>query len=287
MKKTIYTLFLFLVCLATFCLPVQKTQAENTDIFEPNAFRICRQAGIQDKIALSYIFPLNSNLMKKNGFSENEIKTYRFYLTTYVNALAQANKKNEFEGVEVGNCAYFEDVDGLGFSILFDNLQVQKKFFGMEDSDKEEKAQDKKSTGFFVRKLEIKTTFPVSSAKVAGDLKMICTMAISSWSKDNSVSVERKQVVLDFLKDSVFIYDFASTEKNLKSSLMYDDKIFHHNVFVKTLAEVQENNTIVFWTTYINRPMWYLMALIFVLVGMFVAFVCVKAKKKSNKISKN
>lgn len=268
-----------MICLLSFNLPAFHTSADNDVISEKNAFRILRQSNSQGQIALSYVFPLNSQLLSAKGFSEDEIKTYRFYLITYVNALAQTNKEKECDGVEVGNCVYFEDVDGLGFSIKFENIEVQKKFFGVENDDSNQNKENRKVSGFFVKRMELKTTFPVSSKKSAGDIKMICTMAISSWCKDNNISNERKKIVTDLLNSSVFIYDFATTEGVLKSDIMYDDENFHHNVFVKTLEEIESDNQIVFYVTSVNRPIWYLTALVVVLLGMAIAFLWVKRKK--------
>ena len=268
MKKSIYTLFLLLVCLLSFGGCGQSSKVDNSLIFETNAFRIVRQATNDGKIALSYIFPLNSSYLSSLGFEEDEIKTYRFYLTTYVNALAQSNREKETEGTAVGVCSYYTDVDGIGFSIQFENLEAQKKFFGVEDDEQAGSSSGRKTSGFFIKKLEMTTTFPVSSSKSAGDLKMICSMAISSWCNNSNISDIQKKEILKSLDETVYIYDFATQEKGLKSELMYQDEYFYHNFFVKTLEDIEQDNNIVFWITYANRPVWYAFALLLVLFGV-------------------
>ncbi len=283
MKKSIYTLFLLLVCLLSFGGCGQSSKVDNSLIFETNAFRIVRQANNDGQIALSYIFPLNSSYLFSLGFEEDEIKTYRFYLTTYVNALAQSNREKETEGTTVGVCSYYTDVDGIGFSIQFENLEAQKKFFGVEDDEQSSSSSGRKTSGFFIKKLEMTTTFPVSSSKSAGDLKMICSMAISSWCNNSNISDIQKKEILKSLDETVYIYDFATQEKGLKSELMYQDEYFFHNVFVKTLEDIEKDNKIVFWVTYANRPVWYSLAIVIVVVGMLISyFLLVKKRKKKD-----
>lgn len=281
MKKTICTLFLLIIMLFSFCGCSSENDSTISQIYEKNAFRIVRQANNDGQIALTYIFPLNSDYLTSLGFKEEDIKTYRFYLTTYVNALAQNNKDRVTEGTTVGDCVYFSDVDGIGFSIKFENLQAQKEFFNVEESEKQEESTGRKESGFFIKKIEIETKFPVSSSKSAGDLKMVCNMAISSWCNNNDISNEQKSKILESLNDSIFIYDFATQQKSLNSKVMYKDEYFYHNVFIKTLEEIEEDNRIVFWVSYANRPVWYISAIIVVLIGMIVSYYILLKKRKT------
>lgn len=276
MKKTFYTLFLLFLCLC--CLPISFAEAQNVDVFEPNAFRIARKAYSNGEISISYIFPLNSKLMKEEGFSEEDVQTFRFYLATYVNALAKSNAENACEGVSVSNCVYFTDVDGMGFSILFPDLNAQKEFFGVKDDSSSEQTQ--KSSGFFIKKVEFDSIFPISSAKSAGDLKMVNLMAVSSWSNNTGLSQEKKEKLTANFDDSIFIYDFATQSSGLKSEIMYQDENFYHNVFCKSLSEIEENPSITFWVTSANKPVWCIFALVVVFMGMIVAWLVVKMRRK-------
>lgn len=280
MKKSICTLFLLILSLLSFCGCKNSSEIDKSAIYETNAFRIMRQANSLGQIGLSYIFPLNSAYLSTLGFDEEEVKTYRFYLATYVNALAQSNRERETEGTTVGTCAYFADIDGIGFSINFENLEAQKRFFGVEDDEQESVSSKQKISGFFIKKLEISTTFPVSSSKSAGDLKMICVMAISSWCNNDNISDTREEEILKNLDETVYIYDFATQEKGLQSQLMYQDDYFYHNVFIKTLREIEQDNQIIFWVTYANRPVWYAFALLLVLFGVGASLAILRIKKK-------
>lgn len=247
------------------------------NLYEENAFRILRQANSSGQIGLSYIFPVNSTLLAEQGFSEEEIKTFRFYLSVYVNALAQQNRQNATEGVTVGNCAYYTDVDGIGFSIVFESLDAQRKFFGVED-DGSSGGTENKTSGFFIKTVCLETTFPVSSVQSAENLKQVCKMALSSWANDKNLeNVEQLSAVYD---NSLFIYDFATTSDDLRSEFMYDDDNFHHNVFFKTLSDIENGNTISFYVSYANTPVWYLSAILLVIVGMGLAYVVLKRKKR-------
>ncbi len=279
MKKTIYALFL---CFCFLCLPYSTAYAEEPNVFESNAFRIVRKSYADGHISLSYIFPVNSSMLKKEGFSEEERKVFRFYLTTYVNALAKSNAEKACEGVSVENSKYFMDVDGIGFSVVFENLDAQKRFFGTTDED-EKQENNKKSTGVFIKKTLLKTSFPISSKKTAGDLKMVCLMALSSWSNNSDMSQTKKEIVSSNYENSKFIYDFALQSRGLKSKLMYEDENFVHNVFIKSVDELETNPEIEFWVTSVNTPAWYLTALGVVVSGMIVAFITTKAVKNKKK----
>ena len=274
MKKSIYALFLlsimFLGMLQTnICLA--QAQPENL-----NAFRIIRQVVDSGASALTYSFPVNSSKMKEIGFTEQEIELYKFYLSLYVNTISQNSKDRAVDGVTVSNCVYFEDLDGIGFTITFDSLQVQNQYFGVEDSPS---SANTTSKGFFVKTTTIQTTFPVSTQKVASDLKMVCLMAISSWSDTSQLSDDKKILAQELLKDSVYVYDFATQQKNLRSSYMYADEIFYHNVFVKSYEDLAQDNKIVFYIKTDNKPVWYLSALFVVILVMCIAFFINKKKK--------
>ena len=249
-------------------------------IYEKNAFRLLRQTNFDGEIVLAYIFPLNSAKMQEIGFSNNEIKTYRFYLTTYVNALSQNSQKKNVNGVSVGNCLYFADIDGVGFAIKFDSHDAQNRFFGVGEDDKNENKSQIKRSGVFIKKLMLKTNFPFSE-KSANDIRQICVMAVESWCKDNVVDAERKTKFLKVFDDSIFVYDFGSQNANLKSSTMYESDGLFHNVFAKNINEIKENPEIEFYVKEVNKPIWYIFALVVVLIGVFVALFCFKRKKKS------
>ena len=256
----------------------QNSPSGNAVILEKNAFRILRQTNLDGEIVLAYVFPLNSAKMQEIGFSNDEIKTYRFYLTTYVNALSQNSKKKNVDGVSVGNCLYFADIDGVGFAIKFDSPDAQNRFFGVDEDDKNGNKSQTKISGFFIKKLTLKTNFPFSE-KSASDVKQICAMAVESWCKDNVVDAEKKTKFLEVFDDSIFVYDFGSQNANLKSSTMYKSDGLFHNVFAKDINEIKENPEIEFYVKEVNKPIWYIFVLSFVLIGVIGALFCFKKKK--------
>lgn len=278
MKKAIYTLFLLLI--SVFCLTsCGQASVVSAQIFETNAFRLVRQVSNDGKIGMEYVFPVNSSRLSELGYTATQIATYKFYLTTYVNALAQNNRAKATAGTKVESSQYFSDVDGIGFSIIFDDTEAQNLFFGVQDDGESSKENNYNSSGFFIKKTEVKTTFPFSQNS-AGDLKMLVLMAMSSWANDQSLSDSQKKEVQQILNDSVFIYDFGSTQTSLKSQLMYDDENFHHNVFIKSFDQLEGTPEIVFYTESPNYPVWYLSALVIVIADMTIAFFVVKNKKR-------
>ncbi len=276
MKKSIFTLFL-IFCSIFCCVGCQSSQ--QTEINQTNAFRIIRQTSSSGEISITYIFPLNTAFFEDMNVADSEIKIYQFYLATYINALAEQYRQKATDGVQVSGCTYFSNVDGIGFSIVFDDLESQKTFFGSDDSENETQIS---TTGFFVKKMEMTINFPLSTES-AENLKLICSMAIQSWCSNSGLDSEEYLKILD---DSSFIYDYATTSTTLNSDITYDDENFHHNVFIKTLAEIEEDGTITFYTSYINTPIWYLTALLLVIVGMFVAYVVLRNRKINSKETK-
>lgn len=283
MKKSIYTLFLCFLCLLCPILMSGCGEAENKmeQAKQQNAFRIIRQVDTNGAIALAYVFPVNTAILKERGFQDSEIRTFRFYLTTYINTLAQQFRLKEAEGVSVGNTTYFQDVDGLGFSIIFENTEAQKKFFDVNDDEEQGKdSSNTKTSGFFIKKLELKTNFPISSENSANNLKQVCSLAMTSWANLNNF--DNASELLKIYEDSKFIYHFSSTENSLKSEISYDEGGFHHNVFIKSLDQIKEDNTISFYITAVNTPVWYLSALILVLVGMVATYLILNKKSKNS-----
>lgn len=275
MKKTICTLFLCICLCITFC---GCGQPVSTQAFETNAFRIVRQVNNDGEIALAYIFPVNSSKLIDQGYDEKQIETYKFYLTSYVNALAKSNRERETAGVSVGSSQYFTDVDGIGFVIKFDNLESQKKFFGLENSSNT--SSEKKSSGFFMKTTKLIANFPLSQDS-AGDFKLVCLMAISAWANDQGLNELKKKEIQNVLNDAVYIYDFGSQQTALKSDIMYEDENFRHNVFIKTFAELKSGQEIAFWTSTPNYPVWYLSTFLFVIISMLIAYFVLKRKKIS------
>ncbi len=275
MKKSVYTLFLC-ICICFCCCGCATVQTSSEDIFQTNAFRLLRQTANSGQIGMAYIFPVNSKELSAQGYSEKQIETFKFYLTTYINALAKNNALKASEGVSVGNCQYYKDIDGIGFAITFENAEAQNKFFGVEEVQGSNSAK-KQSSGFFIKKTTLKTNFPFSK-KSAGDLKMICLMAMSSWASDQNLDEQQLEKVKQILEKSVFIYDFSTQQSGLRSEIVYEDENFYHNVFIKTFEQFENDNEIMFWTMTPNYPIWYIFALVFVLFLMFLFLIILRKK---------
>ncbi len=280
MKKFVYILFLFVAIFSMF-LNTQNCLAENTDIFEKNAIRIVKKVDENGEIALSYIFPVNSDFLNEN-YSESDVSVYKFYLANYVLALSKTFKKKQNDDVFISNCEYYTDIDGFGFSIIFKNQTAQNQFFEKNqiDANKSQNSKNLTTEGVFLKKTYIKTTFPVSDLKSAGDLKMVCVLAISSWAKECEISQEKKQQILEYLSKTKFIYDFASTQKILNSEVMYEDEKYCHNVFSKTQDDIEKDNSICFWLSYVDKGLCCLCVVIFVVFGVVASLLILKFRKK-------
>lgn len=280
MKKFVYILFLFAIILSSFAENIF-CAAENENVFEKNAIRIVKKIDENGQIMLSYIFPVNSEVLN-NNFSENEISVFKFYLANYVLALSKTFKKKDGEDVYFSNCEYYVDIDGFGFSIIFKNQKTQNDYFGtsQEGENVSQNSKNLISEGVFLKKTYIKTTFPVSDLKAAGDLKMVCILSVSSWAKDCEISQEKKQLVLDCLSKTKFVYDFAATQNLLKSECMYQEGKFFHNVFIKSQNDIEKDNTIYFWVSYVDKGLCCLVVVILVLVGVGVSLLILKIRKK-------
>lgn len=275
MKKTIFTLFLLIVVVFS-CCGCSKNEVDNR-INETNSFRLIRKVDESGKIVVLYSFPVNTKLLEEKGFNELQIKNYRFYLATLVNELIKQNKSKNVEGVEVSVCTYFKDIDGLGFSILFDDIDCQKQFYS---SGEEDSGSSVKTSGLFMKKVKLKTLFPFSKTS-ASQIKQICQIALSSWIRDNSL--ENSEEILKTLDDSVYIYDYITCENKLKSQNFYSDGDYFHNVFIKSESEINENENISFYYVVPNAPIWYISALVAVIFSMILYYFVKTKRKKSEK----
>lgn len=315
MKKHVYTLFLLVTMIsaaffAMFCAnenncsniyaqsafaSAQAEQPEKTK----NAFNILRQSNENGEILLAYVFPVNSKELLEKGFSAAQIATYKFYLSSYVAALANQQKNKQVQGVQVSAVAYFSDLDGLGFSMLFENADAQNRFFDSSNSSQNNNGQgngtdkengaDKNSvqvrtSGFFVKKVEYQTNFPVASKQAAENFMSVCTLATSAWCSAANLN---KTLALSVFDNSVFVYDTASASDGLKSATFHKVGGLYHNVFTKSLAQIEADPTITFYATYPNTAIWYLSALLLTLTAMTIGYFVMKQKinKKNNKIT--
>lgn len=274
MKKSVYIL-LFLCTICLFSCFGFTCDDQKTNCLEKNAFRIIRKTNYEGKISLSYVFPLNQERLKEQNVDEKDISSYKFYLTSYVFGLSQNSKQKETENVAVSGVEYYQDIDGVGYTIYFDDINAQKEYFGVTDEGESSKP---KSSGFFMKKTVYESTFPVSNQNVAGSLKLVCITSINAWAQNCNITSAVKKSMIDELSKSVYIYDFAMQSNVLKSRNFYEDEYFCHNVFVKTFDEL-DDSTIEFYTIYPNKPVWYLTATGVVFVAMATAFVVLKRKK--------
>ena len=153
MKKTFCALFLLAMTL--FCFGFK---SDDCDFKQKNAFRICRYVTNEGRSSISYVFPVNSAKLLEKNISEEEVSQYKFYLGSYVNAFAKNYGKRAIDGVTVESAIYYEDVDGYGFSIVFENENAQKNFFSVE-GDAQDLSTTQKNFGFFVKKNSVRNCF--------------------------------------------------------------------------------------------------------------------------------
>jgi len=111
---------------------------------------------------------------------------------------------------------------------------------------------------------------------------MVSVLAISSWSRENEIEETKKNMLINKLADSVFIYDFATPQNTLKSEKMYSENGFFHNVFIKSAQEIENDSTIVFYIESVDRGLVYVCLIAVVGLGMLFAYLITKRKKKSN-----
>jgi len=279
MKKAIYTLFLsiFIACFLTGC----GATPQLNQIVENNAYHIFRKTNEDGSIFLSYVFPVNIDVFDET-FTENEKNVYLFYLTTYVNALAKTSRDKSDADVIVENCKYYTDIDGIGFTIIFKNLQEQKTFFGAGDDNSSQQTQTHIS-GIFVKKISFETQFPISNTTSANNLKAVSLLAIASWAKDCEIGKEKQNKLTNKISQAKFVYDFAVCGKGLDSDCMYQENGYSHNVFCKSMEEIEENPNITFFVKEVNRGIFYFLAVVSVCGGVVLSLLIIKRKEKGKK----
>ena len=276
MKKSVYTLFLLFVFIFLFC-QCETARAQ----YDASSFYITKRLSANGETKLSYAFPINSNFMKQN-FSNDEVMKYKFFLVTYIGALARKYKEKETDGVRVSEVTYFEDVDALGFSILFENNKKQKIFF--ENSENTINTDEKIiKKGIFLQKIIFEIDFPIKDKESAEDFQSICLLSIDAWAKECKISAEKKDKIVQKILKSVFVYDFSMENGVFKSKKMYKENGFTHNVFEKNLDDIERDEKITFYVQLINKANIYIAVTILTCLGVAAAIVIIKIKEKRQK----
>lgn len=272
MKKSIFTLFfIFFAIFLCGCTPKEELPEK---LYEKNAIRIIREIGQDDKIKMTYAFGLNSESFKAFGLLENELKIYKFYFASYLNALAKQYKDKSIEGSTVSSCVYFSDIDAFGFSITFENQKAQSGFYDTKDNEQSGFVLQRH---FFTNVYSLKTSFPISTSTLAESFLLPAKLALQETSKESNVSKSVLQNCINFLNETIFIYDFSTSEASLKSESVYFDGEKEHNFFVKKQSEIE--NPIEFYYVVPNRAVWYICALVFVLASVFISLFVLGRKK--------
>ena len=218
----------------------------------------------------------------KQNFSNDEVMKYKFFLVTYIGALARKYKEKETDGVRVSEVTYIEDVDALGFSILFENNKKQKIFF--ENSENTINTDEKIiKKGIFLQKIIFEIDFPIKDKESAEDLQSICLLSIDAWAKECKISAEKKDKIVQKILKSVFVYDFSMENGVFKSKNMYKENGFTHNVFEKNLDDIERDEKITFYVQLINKANIYIAVTILTCLGVAAAIVIIKIKEKRQK----
>ena len=286
MKKTVYALFLIVLLFSNGC---SKVESENvSDILcECNAFRISKSVDGNGKISMCYTFPINSKFFVDNGFENKDLEVYKFYLLTYVNTLQKQVQKNSVDGMAVSGVLSFDEIDSYGFAFTFENATVQSEFFGKKQtSENENKGNNIEKSGFFVEKIAISTNFPISTIENAQNFMSICKYSVVATSQANSLSQEQVDLLNSAIDKAVFVYDYSTSETGLCSDMMYQRNGLYHNVFVKSLSDIESDPKICFWTCAVNKGVWYICATIFVLFLMIGLVLWLKMSEKKKKLKK-
>ncbi len=271
MKKSIFTLFFVFVVFA-LCGCSQRDILPQK-LYEKNSVRLIREIDKAGQIKMTYAFGTNSENFKNLGLSENDIKVYKFYLASYINALSKQYKDKAKEGVAVSPCIYYSDIDALGFCITFKNSNAQSEFY---ESTNQKRDGFKLQKRLFINRHILKIDFPIQTKESADSFLFPTKFALQQTAQENSISQTIIDDCLRLLNDTIFIYDFSNEEVSLKSQTTYFDGEKTHNFFATNIDEIE--TPIEFYYTSPNRAAWYFCALLVVLIGMIIAFSIQKRK---------
>ena len=108
-------------------------------------------------------------------------------------------------------------------------------------------------------------------------------LAIDAWAKECNISTAKKEKVVQNLKKFDFVYDFSTKNGGYLSKKMYKENGFIHNVFSKSIEEIEKDNKIRIYVQGINKANVYLFVTILTCLGMALAIVIIKTKEKAKK----
>lgn len=239
--------------------------ATSDDITE-NSFKLLKVTSA-NSVSFIYLFPLNSSYLE--NIDKIALEGLKFYLKNSVALLAENFEEKKVEGMSVTSPDYYADYDAVGFMLKFESVEALNAYFGEGES------VEPRKSGFFIKKEEYEIAFPFSQ-KTADSLVSLMKSTILLWGNAFNIDVSAITPLYDH---SSYIYSLISPNKSVRSENFYEKDGLYHNTFSRTYDELKENKPIVIYYQTINKPAWYLFALLATLSALTLALL-LKRKKR-------
>lgn len=283
MKKIIFVFLIFSLFCLTGC-------DKNNDKIGDDFIMISISSGKDENICQSLNFSVNSNKIKEKSknndeylaFISNLIENVKEIRNEYLYTVALTYMENPDEnykinkGVVLSNVAYFTESDTVGFMINFTSLESWN-YYHKTNAQTGEKKENK---NIFLNRVESKSQF-IFSTKNDSDLTLGEKYKRIYLSSAKGLSFEDK--IDDYSPD--FVYSYSSPYKKLKSNanIKFENAQLSYHVWKVEEKFINENNEVLLWYNQINCGMWYLAALIAIVVPTFIILLVYVLKKKIEK----
>ena len=247
-------------------LVAQNLLGATSDDITENSFKLLKVTST-NSVSFIYLFPLNSSYLE--NIDKIVLEGLKFYLKNSVALLAENFEEKKVEGMSVTSPDYYADYDAVGFMLKFESVEALNAYFGEGES------VEPRKSGFFIKKEEYEIAFPFSQ-KTADSLVSLMKSTILLWGSAFNIDVSAITPLYDH---SSYIYSLISPNKSVRSENFYEKDGLYYNTFSRTYDELKENKPIVIYYQTINKPAWYLFALLATLSALTLALL-LKRKKR-------
>ena len=255
------------------------------------------------KTIQKFDFSLDSNFLKENGMSENDLEQAKQNLVNNVDVFRKEfvisfeliyqkaeNKNLDYlvngKYLTITQTAYNQNADTVSFSIIFENQELWE-FYHTSTKQQPEVDGENESGISFVEKQSSTGKFPFASEVEIGDGQKITVAERYRQAYLDSISFIENfdEISNKYLPD--LVYNYGTQYGNIKSdaqTIFQDTDGLYHHVWVENFSNLSTDDTITLYVNSANQGWWYLFYLVLILTLMSGAIITVKLiKNKKNK----
>lgn len=281
MKKIVFLLMIF----SLFCFSGcgKKAEAISSD-FIMMSVAINENMEIQQSVN----FSVNSQKIKQKSKNNAEYLTFlanlvenvkkirdEFLYTLALKYMANPDEKYKIgQGVILGSVAYFAESDSVGFSLTFTSPETWSYYYASAENSENEI----NNNNIFIKKTESRSQFLFC---VKTDDGIMVGQKYKSIYLQSAFGLSFYET-LSYYPDYVYSYMIPNKSIRSNADIKFSDTNLEYHVWKMSDKNLNNNKQVVVWYNKVNYGMWYLMALIIVLLPTMVLLLVHFCRGKRN-----